>query len=371
MPLEADRGRIYTSDGEVIADNLTTTSLVLIPNQIKEDMKEQVSSDLASILGVSYEDMYKHVSKKTSIERVHPYGRRLDYEVADKINELHYDGVYLVKESKRYYKYGNMLSHVLGYVGIDNQGLSGLELMYDDYLTGSEGAIKYYSDAKGEKLEKEEVYVKPQNGMDVELTINFDIQTSIERELDNVVAKYNPDNALILAMDPNSGAILGMGSRPDFDPNNYQDYSIEEINRNLPIWATYEPGSTFKIITLAVSIEEGVVDIFNDTFNDTGSVNVEGARIRCWKHGGHGFQTYLEVVENSCNPGFVNLGLKLGKENLFTYIKNLGFGKKTGIDLNGEASGILFNIDRVGQLELATTAFGQGISVTPIHLAVF
>lgn len=301
LPLEADRGRIYTSDGEVIADNLTTTSLVLIPNQIKEDMKEQVSSDLASILGVSYEDMYKHVSKKTSIERVHPYGRRLDYEVADKINELHYDGVYLVKESKRYYKYGNMLSHVLGYVGIDNQGLSGLELMYDDYLTGSEGAIKYYSDAKGEKLEKEEVYVKPQNGMDVELTINFDIQTSIERELDNVVAKYNPDNALILAMDPNSGAILGMGSRPDFDPNNYQDYSIEEINRNLPIWATYEPGSTFKIITLAASIEEGVVDIFNDTFNDTGSVNVEGARIRCWKHGGHGFQTYLEVVENSCN----------------------------------------------------------------------
>ena len=367
LPIEADRGKIFTSDNVVIADNLTTTSLVLIPNQISSDMKEKVASSLAEILGVSYDEMYKHVSKKTSIERVHPYGRRLDYETADKINALSYDGVYLVKESKRYYKYANMLSHVLGYVGIDNQGLSGIELTYDEYLTGSYGAIKYYSDAKGQRLAMEEVYVKPQNGMNMELTVNFDIQTSIERELDNVVAKYNPDNALILAMDPNSGAILGMGSRPDFDPNNYKNYSIEEINRNLPIWATYEPGSTFKIITLAASIEEGVVDIFKDTFTDTGSVTIDGARIRCWKHGGHGFQTYLEVVENSCNPGFVNLGLKLGKDNLFTYIKNLGFGKKTGIDLNGEASGILFNVDKVGQLELATTAFGQGISVTPIQ----
>ncbi len=368
LPIEANRGKILTSDNKVIADNLTTTSLILIPNQIKN--KETVAKTLSEILNVSYEEMYKHVSKKTSIERVHPEGRRLSYATADKINSYKYEGVYLVKESKRYYPYGTMLSHVLGYVGIDNQGLSGLELQYDNYLTGEYGAIKYYADAKGNKLNMQEVYVKPQDGIDIELTINYDIQASIERELDNVVTKYNPDHALALAMNPNTGEILGMSSRPNFDPNNYQKYTIEEINRNLPIWMTYEPGSTFKIITLATSIEEKKVDIFKDTFYDGGSVNVEGARIRCWKHGGHGHQTFLEVVENSCNPGFVELGQRLGKETLFSYIDRFGFGKKTGVDLNGEANGILFSLNRVGPVELATTAFGQGVSVTPIHLTV-
>lgn len=368
LPIEANRGKILTSDNKVIADNLTTTSLILIPNQIKN--KETVAKTLSEILNVSYEEMYKHVSKKTSIERVHPEGRRLSYATADKINSYKYEGVYLVKESKRYYPYSTMLSHVLGYVGIDNQGLSGLELQYDNYLTGEYGAIKYYADAKGNKLNMQEVYVKPQDGIDIELTINYDIQASIERELDNVVTKYNPDHALALAMDPNTGEILGMSSRPNFDPNNYQKYTIEEINRNLPIWMTYEPGSTFKIITLATSIEEKKVDIFKDTFYDGGSVNVEGARIRCWKHGGHGHQTFLEVVENSCNPGFVELGQRLGKETLFSYIDRFGFGKKTGVDLNGEANGILFSLNRVGPVELATTAFGQGVSVTPIHLTV-
>ena len=365
LPIEANRGKILTSDNKVIADNLTTTSLILIPNQIKN--KETVAKTLSEILNVSYEEMYKHVSKKTSIERVHPEGRRLSYATADKINSYKYEGVYLVKESKRYYPYGTMLSHVLGYVGIDNQGLSGLELQYDNYLTGEYGAIKYYADAKGNKLNMQEVYVKPQDGIDIELTINYDIQASIERELDNVVTKYNPDHALALAMNPNTGEILGMSSRPNFDPNNYQKYTIEEINRNLPIWMTYEPGSTFKIITLATSIEEKKVDIFKDTFYDGGSVNVEGARIRCWKHGGHGHQTFLEVVENSCNPGFVELGQRLGKETLFSYIDRFGFGKKTGVDLNGEANGILFSLNRVGPVELATTAFGQGVSVTPIQ----
>lgn len=365
LPIEANRGKILTSDNKVIADNLTTTSLILIPNQIKN--KETVAKTLSEILNVSYEEMYKHVSKKTSIERVHPEGRRLSYATADKINSYKYEGVYLVKESKRYYPYGTMLSHVLGYVGIDNQGLSGLELQYDNYLTGEYGAIKYYADAKGNRLNMQEVYVKPQDGIDIELTINYDIQASIERELDNVVTKYNPDHALALAMDPNTGEILGMSSRPNFDPNNYQKYTIEEINRNLPIWMTYEPGSTFKIITLATSIEEKKVDIFKDTFYDGGSVNVEGARIRCWKHGGHGHQTFLEVVENSCNPGFVELGQRLGKETLFSYIDRFGFGKKTGVDLNGEANGILFSLNRVGPVELATTAFGQGVSVTPIQ----
>ena len=170
LPIEADRGLILDRNGVVLADNLTTTSLVLIPNQIQD--KDTTTKELAKILNVTEEEMAKHVNKKTSIERVHPEGRRLSYEVADQIAELNLPGVYLVKEAKRYYPYGNLLSHVLGYVGIDNQGLSGLELQYDEYLTGEAGAIKYYSDAKGNKLDLSEVYVEPQDGMNLQLTID-------------------------------------------------------------------------------------------------------------------------------------------------------------------------------------------------------
>lgn len=368
LPITSDRGLITDRNGKVLADNITTVSLVLIPNQIKN--KEQVSIELAKILGVKYEDMYKHVSKKTSIERVHPEGRQLSYQVADEISKLNYDGVYLVKESKRYYPYKTLLSHVLGYVGIDNQGLSGIELEYDSYLTGKNGAIKYYSDGKGKRLDKSEVYVEPQNGINLSLTIDLDIQLTVERELDNVVTKYNPEQALMIVADPNTGEILAMSSRPNFDSNNYKNYDINTINRNLPIWATYEPGSTFKIITLAASLEEKTINIFDDHFHDSGSIHVENARIKCWKKGGHGDQTFLQVVENSCNPGFVVMGQKLGTERLYNYITNFGFGKKTGIDLNGESSGILFKYDNIGPVEQATMSFGQGISVTPIQQVV-
>ncbi len=365
LPIKADRGLIYDRNGIILADNITTTSLVLIPNQIKD--KKEVAQKLSEILGVSYEDMYKHVNKKTSIERVHPEGRQLSYEVADKIKSLKLDGVYLVKESKRYYPFDTYLAHTLGFVGVDNQGLSGLELTYDKYLTGEDGAIKYYSDAKGNRLKLNEVYQQPQDGMNITLTINNEIQASLERELNNAVTKYNPDRAIGIVMDPDNGEILAMSARPNFSPNNYQDYSLEEINRNLPIWATYEPGSTFKIITLAAALEEGKVDLDKDTYNDSGSIKVENATLHCWKHGGHGHETFLQVVENSCNPGFVVLGQRLGKNTLFNYINKFGFGKKTGIDLNGEGTGIIFDLNKVGPVELATTAFGQGVSVTPIQ----
>lgn len=368
LPIKADRGLIYDRNGVVLADNVTTTSLVLIPNQIKD--KEGTTQKLAEILGVSYEDMYKHVSKKTSIERVHPEGRQLSYETADKIKDLKLDGVYLVKESKRSYPYDTYLAHTLGFVGVDNQGLSGIELTYDKYLTGEDGAIKYYSDAKGNRLKLNEVYEQPQDGMNITLTINNEIQSSLERELDNAVTKYDPDRAIGIVMDPNNGEILAMSARPNFSPSNYQNYSLEEINRNLPIWATYEPGSTFKIITLAAALEEGKVDLDKDTYNDSGSIKVENATLHCWKHGGHGHETFLQVVENSCNPGFVVLGQRLGKNKLFEYIDKFGFGKKTGIDLNGEGTGIIFDLNKVGPVELATTAFGQGVSVTPIQQVV-
>lgn len=365
LPIEADRGKVYDTNGVVLSDNKTTTSLVLIPNQIKD--KEETTRLLSEILNVTYEEMYAHVNKRASIERVHPEGRRLSYEVADKIDALKLDGVYLVKESQRFYPYDTLLSHTLGFVGIDNQGLSGLELMYDDYLTGSYGAIKYLSDAKGNKLELTEVYEEPQDGMNVTLTVNYELQAVLERELDNAVSKYSPDQALGIAMNPKTGEILAISSRPNFSPTEYEKYTVEEINRNLPVWMTYEPGSTFKIITLATALEEKLVDLENDVFVDGGSIAVENARIKCWKAGGHGHQTFLQVVENSCNPGFVILGQRIGTETLFNYIDKFGFGQKTGVDLNGESTGILFKLENVGPVELATTAFGQGVSVTPIQ----
>ena len=365
LPIGADRGLITDRNGVVLAENITTTSLVVVPNQIVD--KESTAKKLSEILNTSYDDMLKHLNKKTSIERIHPEGRKLSFEIADKINSLNLDGVYLLKESKRNYPYNNLLSHVLGYVGIDNQGLSGIELAYDEYLKGEDGSIKYYSDGFGKKLEKATVYNSPQSGMNVALTIDINIQQAIENELDNVVTKYNPEQALIVVANPKTGEIYGMSSRPNFNPNEYNKYDLETINRNLPIFNTYEPGSTFKVISLASSIQEKTINLFEDKYFDSGSINVSGSRIKCWKHGGHGSQTFLQVVENSCNPGFVVMGERLGKERLIGYIKKFGFGEKTGIDLSGEENGILFDVDKMGPVETATTAFGQGVSVTPIQ----
>ena len=365
LSIEADRGKILDRNGEVLADNLTTTSLVLIPNQIKD--KEKTTKELSKILNVDYSEMKKHVYKKTSIEKVHPEGRRLSNEVSDKINNLNIEGVYLVRESKRNYPYKDLLSHSLGYVGIDNQGLSGIELQYNDYLTGKNGTVKFSSDAHGNRLDKEEVYIEPTPGLNINLTIDLNIQKSLEREMNNIKDMFNPDMALALVVNPKTGEILGMASYPDYDPNNYQKYNTKTLSRNLPIWASYEPGSTFKIMTMATSVNEEIIDIFNDHFYDAGKVTVDGAVLKCWKSGGHGDQTYLQVLQNSCNPGFVKLGQMLGKERLFDYINKFGFGEKTGIDLNGEGEGILFPLEKVHNVELATSAFGQGGSVTPIQ----
>ena len=365
LTVQADRGKILDRNGKVIVDNITTVGLYLVPNQIID--KEETAKKLSEIIGNTYEEMLKHVSKKASIERVHPEGRNLDFETANKINDLNIEGVYLLKESKRNYKYGNILSHVIGFTGIDNQGLSGLELKYDKELTGTNGSIKYYSDGKGKRLNLPEVYEEPINGQDVKLTIDLDVQLSLENELNQAYKKYNADGAIGIVMSPKTGEILAMTSIPSFNPTNYKNYSEEIINRNLAIWSNFEPGSTFKIITLSSAINEGIVNIFEDHYYDSGKIKVANATLHCWRHKGHGDQTYVQVVENSCNPGFVNLGLKLGKDTLFDYIEKFGFGKKTGIDLNGEATGILFKRDKIGPVELATTAFGQGISVTAIQ----
>lgn len=365
LPLTPERGRILDRNGKVLATNITTTTLYAVPNQIVD--KEDTAKKLSEILNANYNDMLKHLTKKTSLEKINPEGRQLSSDITDKISKLNIDGLYLMKESVRHYPYDNVLSHVLGFVGIDNQGLSGLELQYDKYLTGKSGSIKYFSDGKGHRLNNLEKYEPAVNGMDITLTIDLDIQLALENELNQVDTKYNPEESLAIVMDPNNGEILAMASRPSFDPNNYKKYNLETINRNLPIWKSYEPGSTFKIITLSAALEEKVINVFDDHFHDSGSINVEGAKIKCWKKGGHGSQTFMQVVQNSCNPGFVVMGQKLGKEKLYKYVKDFGMTEKTGIDLNGEAKGIMFKYNNIGPVEQATISFGQGISVTPIQ----
>lgn len=366
IAFEANRGKILDENGDVLAENVSAPSLVVVPRQVKNPQK--TAEALAKILDMPADKAYANLTKVASMQKFHPEGRKLTDEQVQAIRDLNMDGVYLAKDSKRHYPYGSYLSHVLGFTGIDNQGLMGLELSYDEKLRGKKGNLSFYSDAKGKRLKRlADRYTSPIDGLDLRTTINNKVQTIMERELDLAVEKYNPDGALAIAVNPKTGGVLGMSTRPNFYPEKYKEVDSKIFDRNLPIWSTYEPGSTFKIITLAAALEEGLVDLEKDTFNDTGSVQVGGARLRCWKSGGHGHQSYLEVVQNSCNPGFVNLGMKLGDKRLFEYIRNFGFGKKTGIDLQGEGSGILFKPENVGPVELATTAFGQGVSVTPIQ----
>lgn len=366
IPFEPKRGEIVDRNGEKLAANISAPSVFVVPRQVENP--SETAQKLSAVLNMPVEKAYQYVTQNEMIVRLHPEGRKISEEKADEISRLNLKGVYIAEDSKRFYPFGSYLSHVLGFTGIDNQGLNGLELSYDEQLRGEKGYVKFYSDAKGKRMPNDvEEYKPPKDGLNLKLTIDSRIQTIMERELDIAETKYNPDGIMAIAMNPNNGEILGMASRPTFDPAKYQQVDPKIYNRNLPIWSTYEPGSTFKIITLAAALEEKKVDLAKDHFHDPGYVKVAGATLRCWKKGGHGGQSFLEVVENSCNPGFVELGQRLGKSTLFDYIKKFGFGEKTGIDLSGEGSGILFREDRVGPVELATTAFGQGVSVTPIQ----
>lgn len=363
---QPERGEILDRKMQHLTKNISAPSVIIVPRQV-EDVPHTVQQ-LSSILQLTETKAEEYVTKNASSVSIHPEGRKISAEQEKQMMEANLPGVYLAKDSKRYYPYDHYLAHILGFTGIDNQGLMGLEQQYDEQLKGKSGSLSYFSDAKGKKVtDSSNVYVPPKDGLHLQTTIDLNIQTIIERELDLAQIKYNPDGALAIALDPDTGGVLGMTARPSFNPARYNEVDPTIFNRNLPIWSTFEPGSTFKIITLAAALEEKKIDLENDTFYDKGHVKVGGANLRCWKAGGHGSQSMLEVAQNSCNPGFVQIGQKLGKEKLFSYINKFGFGRKTGIDLQGEGSGILFQLDQVGPVELATTSFGQGVSVTPIQ----
>lgn len=366
IPVSYKRGKIYDVNGKLIVGNTISPSLAIIPKQVKN--KEYAINFLSTVLKVPKADIQKHFNKNVSVELIKPSGKNIELEQAKKIIAEEIEGVYIAGDVVRYYPYENTLSHVLGIVGSDNQGLTGLEFVYDSLLKGSTGSINIFTDAHGKKInDLKDTYQDSYGGFDLYLTINIDMQIALEKALDNAVLEYDSQETLGLMMNPKTSEIQAIASRPNFDIVNYQNYNPEIYNRNLPIWMTYEYGSTFKFVTYTAGLEEKVFSV-NEHFYCAGYRVVDGTRIRDWKAGGHGDETFFEVMQNSCNPGFMEIGLRLGKEKFFEYVKKYGFGEKTGVDLLGEAKGILFKLDNVGNVELATSSFGQGNSGTAIQL---
>lgn len=368
FPLSAPRGLIQERNGKSLAINQPSISVAAIPFQIKD--KEEAARLIAPYLKMKEEKLYQLLSKRTSIVRIHPEGKRIDEETALAIESLHIDGIYLLQDNTRYYPYEESMASLLGFVGIDNQGLAGIESYYDTYLKGKDGTLNYLMDAKGGLFPSTTArIVAPQQGLTLQLTIDLTLQNLLEREMENAWLKYQPKEIIGLMMNPNDGEILAIGNRPTYNNNHYQDYDPTIYNRTLPVFSSFEPGSTFKAMTFAAALNEGVIDMDHDYYYDRGYEVVGGATIKSWKKGGHGLQTFLEVLQNSSNPGFVEIARRLGKDKLYDYFTKFGVGKKTGVDIAGESTGIMFSYDNYGILEQATSAFGQGISTTAIQLA--
>lgn len=366
IPFTSERGEITDRNGKLIVTNELAPTLYFMPTQ--NDNIEDAANQIAAVLNLDAKKLYEKMNSKSYLVKLAPEAKNISYEQAVKIQELKIDGLYSGVDYDRSYPYGNLLSRLVGFTGYDSQGLAGIEYQYDKLLTSKDAAIKLFTDAKGKALPHvNDEWREGKQGATVGLTIDVEVQKVIERELSQAMTKYNAEQALAIAMNPKTGEILALSSYPTYDPSKFEEVESSIYNRNLPVWMTYEPGSTFKIITLSAAVEEKVVDLEKDTFFDKGYTMVEGVRLRCWKREGHGEETFLQVAENSCNPGFIELGQRVGADKLMKYIKDFGFGQTTGSNIAGEASGILFSEEAFGPVEHATTSFGQGISVTPIQ----
>lgn len=366
IPFHSERGEIVDRNGEVIVTNELAPTMYFMPAQ--NDDKEQVADALSTVLNSDRAKLLAKLQQRISLVKIAPEAKNITYEQAITLQQMQIPGLYSGIDYVRAYPHGNLLSRFLGFTGADNQGLAGIEYEYDKILTSSSAAVRLFTDAKGTPLEHvDDEWKDGKDGATVQLTIDIELQKIVERELSQAMLKYDADQALAIAMNPNSGEILALASFPTYDPTNFAEVDPAIYNRNLPVFMSYEPGSTFKIITLSAAIEEGVVDMDHDHFYDAGYTIVEGARLRCWNRGGHKHQSFWEVVQNSCNPGFVELGQRVGADKLLDYIHRFGFGQKTGSNIAGESSGILFKKEAFGPVEHATTSFGQGISVTPIQ----
>ena len=388
--IKAARGRILDRNGVVLADNKTVCTVSVIHNQITEP--EKVIAMLVKELGISETEARKRVEKYSSMERVKS---NVDKSIGDRIREYDLAGVKVDEDYKRYYPYGDLASKVLGFTGGDNQGIIGLEVIYEETLQGEPGMILTVTDAKGIEVDTAgERRVEPVPGWDLRISIDRNIQEYATQLAEQACATKEADSVYIIAMDPRNGEILAMVNYPEFDLNDpytlpeltewKEDGSIavvdpstltaeqkqEKLNamwRNGCINDTYEPGSTFKIITAAAGLEERVVTT-ESTFSCPGFIIVDDRKIRCHKIGGHGTQTFVQCMQNSCNPALISVGLRLGVDNYYKYFEQFGLKKRTGIDLPGEAATIMHKKEDMGNVELATVAFGQSFQITAIQL---
>ncbi|MCK8823679.1 penicillin-binding transpeptidase domain-containing protein [Fuchsiella alkaliacetigena] len=362
LKVEPQRGFIYDRTGEELAISGSADTIVALPPEIEDP--EQVAAELDSVLSVEYDEIYELITRRAYAVYL---ARRVPSEKAERVRELDLTGISFTEESRRFYPKGSLAAHILGFTGVDNQGLNGLELTYDDMLRGTPGRIMVEKDAAGHEIpEGVERYLDANDGNDIHLTIDHVVQYIAERELENALQINEAEGGTILVMDPRDGSVLALANQPSYDPNNFAEYSPSSW-RNAAVSDSYEPGSTFKIITASVGLEEGAVNV-SDSFFCPGYIKVEGEKINCWRSGGHGGQSFAEVVANSCNPGFVQVGQRVGRDDFYRYTKGYGFGDATRINLPGEARGQLYAQEEVGPVELATMSFGHGISVTPIQL---
>ncbi len=405
--IKAARGRILDCNGVVLADNRTVCTISVIHSQITDS--EAVIEMLCRELEMDEADVRKRVEKVSSIERIR---KNVDKETGDRIRNYDLAGVKVDEDYRRYYPYGSMASKVLGFTGGDNQGIIGLEVEYEDVLSGTPGKILTLTDARGVELEDTgESRQEPVDGSDLVISMDYNIQQYVEQAAYKVLEQKQADSVSILLMNPKNGEIYAMTNVPEFDLNDpytlteaYIAINSDEMEENAgqevgaqeeelrqtsgentlsgealqdalnQMWRngclndTYEPGSTFKIITAAAGLEEGVVTL-EDSFSCPGFKIVEDRRIRCHKTAGHGVETFLQATQNSCNPVFIEVGLRLGVDRYFAYFEQFGLNSRTGIDLPGEAATIMHRKENVGQVELATIAFGQSFQITPVQLA--
>lgn len=377
--IKAARGRIYDANGVVIADNRTVCTVSVIHSQIRD--AEEVIGVLSEKLGVEEETVRKKVEKVSSREIIKS---NVDKSVGDAIRACDLSGVKVDEDYKRYYPFGSLASKVLGFTGGDNQGIIGLEVIYEEYLKGQDGMILTQTDARGVEIDAAaEDRIEPVEGNSLYLSLDVNIQKYVEQEAKKVMEQKQAKQVSVIVMNPKNGEIMAMVNVPEFDLNDpftlntdvdTTGLSEEEVQdlrnrmwRNSCMNDTYEPGSTFKIITAAAGLEEGVVSL-TDTFSCPGYRVVEDRRIHCHKVAGHGAETFLQGVMNSCNPVFIEVGLRLGTANMCKYFRQFGLLNRTGIDLPGEASTIMHKEENMGEVELATVSFGQSFQITPIQL---
>ena len=376
--IKAARGRILDCNGKVLADNKTVCTVSVIYNQIEES--DRVIEILCKELELSEDYVRRRVEKYSSIERIKS---NVDKTIGDRIREYDLAGVKVVEDYKRYYPYDDLASKVLGFTGGDNQGIIGLEVIYDTYLQGEPGTILTVTDAKGIEVEAAgERRIEPVSGLDLCISLDMNIQSYATQLANQALATKEADSVSILVMNPQNGEILAMVNVPEFDLNHpydlpegtAEDITSEEkqnilngIWRNGCINDTYEPGSTFKIITAAAGLEEGVVTP-ESSFHCPGYIIVDDRKIRCHKVAGHGSQDFTHTMMNSCNPALITVGLRLGLDSYYSYFEQFGLKRKTGIDLPGEAGTIMHKKENMGNVELATVAFGQSFQITPIQL---